>query len=180
VNSGWALPPQPPCAPVLTGGPIVDRVWRTLLDRAGPRHDLALTDDPGLHLLVDGRRIDPVTRRAGAYVFMLPQAPRSVHIVSRSAVPAELGLARDPRELGVAVRQMVAAGDTSEATLKAGAAMLTDGWHGFESDCDIRWTNGDAAIPSEMFANLGGDLWLMLYLGGTTHYLDYGEVGQAA
>ena len=36
-NSGWDLPPQEPCAPVLTGGPIVDAVWRRLLDRAGPR-----------------------------------------------------------------------------------------------------------------------------------------------
>ena len=37
ANSGWDLPPQEPCAPVLTGGPLVDAVWRRLLDRAGPR-----------------------------------------------------------------------------------------------------------------------------------------------
>ncbi len=56
-NSGWGLPPQPPCAPVLTGGPIVDAIWR-LLDRAGPRPGLPTTADPDLHLLVDGRRVD--------------------------------------------------------------------------------------------------------------------------
>ena len=37
ANSGWDLPAQPPCAPVLTGGPMVDAVWRRLLERAGPR-----------------------------------------------------------------------------------------------------------------------------------------------
>jgi hypothetical protein len=37
ANSGWHLPPKDPCAPVLTGGPVVDAVWRRLLDRAGPR-----------------------------------------------------------------------------------------------------------------------------------------------
>lgn len=37
ANSGWQLPPQEPCAPVLTGGPIMDAIWRRLLDGAGPR-----------------------------------------------------------------------------------------------------------------------------------------------
>ena len=27
TNTGWDLPPKPPCAPVLTGGPTVDAVW---------------------------------------------------------------------------------------------------------------------------------------------------------
>ena len=27
ANTGWHLPPQQPCAPVLTGGPLVDAVW---------------------------------------------------------------------------------------------------------------------------------------------------------
>src|SRR5262249_53457153 len=27
ANSGWDLPAQEPCAPVLTGGPIVDAAW---------------------------------------------------------------------------------------------------------------------------------------------------------
>jgi len=37
ANSGWHLPPNDPCAPELTGGPVVDAIWRRLLDRAGPR-----------------------------------------------------------------------------------------------------------------------------------------------
>jgi hypothetical protein len=34
-NSGWGLSPQPPCAPVLNSGPVVDAIWRRLLERAG-------------------------------------------------------------------------------------------------------------------------------------------------
>ena len=59
ANTGWNAPPKPPCAPVLTGGARVDAMWRQLLQRAGPRRGSPLTDDPDLHLLVDGNRIDP-------------------------------------------------------------------------------------------------------------------------
>ena len=41
------------------------------------------------------------------YVFHLHDAPERLRIVSRSAVPAELGLARDPRSLGIALRQLI-------------------------------------------------------------------------
>ena len=61
ANSGWHLPPQDPYAPVLTGGPVVDAAWRRLLDRAGPRALPPLTEDPDLHLVIDGARVDPST-----------------------------------------------------------------------------------------------------------------------
>ena len=34
VNPGWGLVAQEPCAPVQTGGRVVDAIWRRLLDRA--------------------------------------------------------------------------------------------------------------------------------------------------
>ena len=104
ANPGWTLPPQAPCAPVLTGGPVVDGIWRRLLDRAGPHRGVPLTDDPDLHLWVDGKRIDPLERTAERCAFRLPPRPRSVRLRSRSAVPQELGVARDDRCLGVAVQ----------------------------------------------------------------------------
>jgi hypothetical protein len=57
ANTGWDLPPKPPCAPVLTGGPVVDAVWRRLLDRSGARPGVPLTEDPDLHVLTGGRLI---------------------------------------------------------------------------------------------------------------------------
>ena len=78
ANTGWNQSPKPPCAEVLTGGPIVDAVWRRLLDRAGPRPHAPLTNDPDLHLLVDGCRLDAEQRTDGHYVFVLPTAVRCV------------------------------------------------------------------------------------------------------
>ena len=66
-----------------------------------------MTDEPDLHLLVDGQRVDARSRPDGAFVFRLPKRPAAVRIVSRAAVPAELGMARDPRCLGVALRSVM-------------------------------------------------------------------------
>ena len=99
ANCGWDQAEKPACAPVLTGGGVVGAVWRRLLDRAGPRPGLPLSDDPDLHLTVDGARLDAMARCGSAYVFALPALARSVRIVSRAAAPAKLGLARDPRRL---------------------------------------------------------------------------------
>ena len=108
ANSGWAFPPQEPCAPVLTGGSVVDAVWRRLLDRAGPRPGVPMTDDPDLHLVVDGQRVNAASRHGMLHIFRLDDRPETVRIVSRIGRPQELGLARDPRSLGVALRQIMA------------------------------------------------------------------------
>ena len=58
ANTGWDLPPQETCAPLLMGGPKVDALWRSLLQRDGARPGLPTTDEPDLHLMVDGSRLD--------------------------------------------------------------------------------------------------------------------------
>ena len=78
----------------LRGGGTVDAVWVRLLERSGPRPGQPVTDDPGLHLLVDGRRVEARSRRGGTYVFSLPIEPAEVRVMSRAGVPAELGFAR--------------------------------------------------------------------------------------
>ena len=106
ANSGWHLPPQAPCAPVLTGGAVVDAIWRRLLERAGPRPGVPLTDDPDLHLLVDGERVDAVSPTDSCACFV-SQISRGRCVFSR-AVPCRKSWAsaRDPRLLGVALRQI--------------------------------------------------------------------------
>lgn len=180
ANAGWSLPPQPPCAPVLTGGDVVDAVWRRLLQRSGPRKALPLIDDPDLHLLVDGMRTDPIERRNDLAVFRVPMRPRRVRICSRAAVPQELGLVRDARLLGVAVRRIVLTQSRRQWDIDASAASLADGYHAFETDNAIRWTNGDAAVPAALFAGMDGPGMLTLHLGGATHYLDDGTAVRAA
>ena len=180
ANSEWHLPPQSPCAPVLTGGAVVDAIWRRLLERAGPRPGVPLTDDPDLHLLVDGRRVDAVSAAGLRRAFRLADRPESVRILSRSAVPRELGLARDPRMLGVGLRRIQVTQAARIRVADADDTRLTDGFHEFESINGFRWTDGDAAIPAELFAGLGGPLEVVLELGATTRYLDDGVALQSA
>jgi hypothetical protein len=171
ANSGWCLPPQPAYAPVLTGGPVVDTLWRRLLDRTGPRPGLALTDEPDLHVRVDGQRLDATRRVDKAYVFQLPAIPSVLRIVSRAAAPAELGIARDPRVLGVALRRLGVRKVARFRITEADDGGLTDGFHAFEADNGFRWTDGNASIPTALFAGFSGPVELVLHIGTTTMYL---------
>lgn len=181
ANSGWDLPPQEPCAPVLTGGPVVDAAWRRLLDLAGPRHLPPLTEDPDLHLLVDGRRIDAMPGPARFRVFALPPGPRAVHIKSRETVPAELGLARDPRSLGVGVRRITLRHAGRATMIEAADPRLVNGFHGYEPAEDMRWTNGDAALPVALLEGVSEGAMLVVELAGATQYPLFDEAaGQQA
>jgi hypothetical protein len=173
ANSGWDQSPKPPCAPVLTGGPVVDAVWFRLLRQAGPGKLLRLTNDADLHLLVDGKRIDALERRSDIHVFRLGTKPHSVCIRSRAAAPQELGVARDPRVLGVAIRRIVLAQPTRECVIEA--EELTEGYHAFEPDNGIRWTNGDAVVPAKLFTAMNGPGLMMLHLGAGTRYINDAE-----
>ncbi len=169
ANSGWHLPPLEPCAPLLTSGPVVDEIWRRLIDRAGPHPGVPLTDDPDLHLLVDGDRVEAVSR-LGVHIFRLPSRPSSVRIVSRAGIPAELGLARDPRPLGIAVQRIALRQGTRFRVLEATDALLEEGFHVFEPDNGLRWTDGDAGVPMGLFDGFDGPTELVLHVGCTTRY----------
>jgi hypothetical protein len=170
ANSGWSQPPQRPCAPVLTGGPVVDAIWRRLLDRAGPRPGVPLTEDPDLHLLVDEVRVDAGLRHGTAYEFRFVGGAKTVRIVSRAAAPAELGVARDPRSLGVAVTRIAVSKAARLRVMEADDPALTDGFHAFEPALRLRWTDGGAALPAALFDGFDGTVELVLHLGGSTRY----------
>ncbi len=170
ANPGWHLPPCEPCAPLLTGGPIVDALWWRLLERAGPRPDVPLTDDPDLHLLVDGRRIDGRAQPNGVHLFRLTERPSRVCIASRAAAPDELGIARDARVLGVALRQINVWQGRRLALMEADDPDLTVGFHEYEPDNGFRWTNGDARLPENMLAKITGPSDLALHVSCTAQY----------
>jgi hypothetical protein len=155
---------------VLTGGPVVDKVWRHLMDRAGALPELPLTTDPDLHLVVDGRRVDAVSQHGEAHIFALATRPREVRIVSRSAAPDELGVARDPRVLGVALRQIVLRRGTRFHTIKAADARLAEGFHAFEATNGWRWTSGNAVVPATWSEWPTGPMELVLHVGCTRRY----------
>ncbi len=179
ANSGWEQPAKPACAPVLTGGPVVDAQWRRLLLRAGPRPGLPLTDEPDVHLLADGERRDGARSSEGWHIFRLPRSPRTVRIVSRSGSPAELGLSRDPRSLGVAVRQVRVQQGRRLAEVGAEHPSLRDGFHAYEPDVGWRWTDGDAGLPPELWDGFTGPLEVIVRLGSSARYIA-GHEGHAA
>ena len=180
ANTGWDRPPQPPCAPVLTGGPVVDAIWRRLLDRSGWRPGVPLTDNPDIHLRVDGVRVDPTERVGDFVVFGLRSVPVSVWLVSRAASPQELGLARDSRSLGVAVRRIRVCQGSLCREIGATDPLLADGFHDAEADHAFRWTNGMALLPAKLFADMNGPSDVIVQLGGMARYLDEGTATQAA
>ena len=146
------------------------RSGKRLLQRAAKRSSVTLTDDPDLHLLVNGVRLDAAIRTGNVHVFALPRTRAAVRIVSRAAVPQELGLARDPRCLGIALRRIVVRKMARFRVVNVDDPLLTDGFHVFEHANDIRWTDGDAMLPAALFGGFDGAVELVLQLGGSTRY----------
>lgn len=114
------------------------------------------------------------------YRFRLPCRRASVVIASREMVPAEFGIARDPRSLGVALRRVAICQGAKLMLLDADDERLTAGFHEYEADCHLRWTNGYAELPAEAFARFDQGAEVMLHLGGTTRYPDDRESVQRA
>jgi hypothetical protein len=170
-KSGWHLPPQAPCAPILTGGAVVDAIWRRLLERSG----VPLTSEPDLHLVVNGERVDVASWHDGVATFRLACWPQNVRIASRAAAPDQLGLARDPRELGVALRRIVLTQGRKLNRIDAEDERLRDGFYQFEPAEKIRWTTGDAALSAELFEGFDEPLQIELTVAHTAQYMAVDE-----
>jgi hypothetical protein len=126
------------CATLVTEGAELLAVRRALLERAGSLGH-ATTEDPAVHLVVEGVAILPET--TGRILrFHLPET-RGVRLVSRRAVPAHLQPdSSDHRCLGIAVSRIAVDGEEISLT----DPRLGGGWHAAESGW--RWTNGEATL----------------------------------
>jgi len=180
ARSAEAPQQQLPCAPLLTGGLVVDTAWRRLLARSGPRPGVPTTDQPDVHLLVDEQRIDFRARCGSTYSFRLPGCAKTVRIISRAGVPTELGTSRDPRSLGVALRRIMLWRGARLRILEATDATLRVGFHNFEADDGWRWTNGDALIPAALFSEVTGPCELQIQIACSALYPLFNETRLAA
>ncbi len=167
ANPAWDQPGVAPHAPVLTGGAKLDAIWRRLLDRSGQRLEVPTTTDPDLHLLVDGARIDGCEQADGDVLFHVPPLPRSVVIASRAACQDELGRARDPRRLGVAIASLVLGCGYDRRVMGAEALAAYPGSHAYEAAEDCTWTDGALHLPAVLFT---ASAKLQIRLRHTTQY----------
>lgn len=168
ADPAWAVRDLPPCAPVLTGGPVVDSVWQRLLERSGQRLKLPVTEEPDLHVLVDGKRIDGTWVGTREFHAQLPRGLRALAIGSRAAAQDELGYFRDPRCLGVAIASIVLWRGKTRCVIPASEPLLRQGFHEYEPAEDCIWTNGQGVVPAE-FLSLSFDR-ITLHIRHTTRY----------
>ncbi len=154
-----------PFAPVLSGGGLVERVWRRLFARTAGEIASDTTDDPDLHLLVDGRRLDRVAAEGCTDTFLLTMPPAgALAICSRSGAPSLLGIsAHDHRRLGVALTGIELRQPGVATTFEYDFPLFVEaGCHPAESD--YVWTDGELELPAHLFTHLKGAFTLTMHI----------------
>jgi fibronectin-binding autotransporter adhesin len=165
------------CAPFFDDPARVEPMWRALAERA-TRCGWALptarptTEDPALCLMVDGRRIAPVSVSQGKHVFTIPNGASVVRLRSHRAVPSDLApWVADDRGLGVMLRGLTVRSGGDAVPIPLDHPGLGDGWWQAEWHGPAilrRWTNGDALVP--MPARTAGVCLLEVEVAATLAY----------
>jgi fibronectin-binding autotransporter adhesin len=149
------------CLPFAGDAARVEPIWRALVARAvrlgwqlPPAPET--TDDPALHLLVDGRRVAPISvapvsvTQAWRHTFIVPRADAAVRLMSRWAVPSEVcPWIGDNRSLGVMLSGLLVRIGAMVEPIPLDHPDLTEGWWQPEWNGKVtlrRWTNGDAEV----------------------------------
>ncbi|QRM35608.1 Hint domain-containing protein [Microvirga sp. VF16] len=138
------------CAPLIHSGPELTAVRTQLMDRATTVFGFspATTDDPDLHIIADGKVIQPHQVKGRVYYFTLPENTQDAVLMSRAFVPMMMRPGTtDRRKLGVCVGRLVV--DDLPA-IALDDARLCDGWYNVEryGAYQQRWTQGAARLPS--------------------------------
>ena len=167
------------CAPFADDPGRVRPIWQAIARRAEqigmpPPASPPTTDDPDLHLMVDGRRIDPVTPGGRHYLFMIPGGADRVRLVSRSGFPSDTApWISDERRLGVQLCALTvrSGGDARQVALDDPG--LGEGWWAPEWHARTtlrRWTNGDAVLTLPVPDNAADVALLDIEVGAPMDY----------
>ena len=147
------------CRPFHAAGALVEVVRAQLAARA-THLGWTLGENPvaRLHLVVDGRRIEPNVCGLSAR-FLVPEGAETVWLASDTAVPAQVGRGEDQRMLGVCVGRIVIDDGFGPQTVSADDPRLCTGFHDVEQGPQ-RWTAGRARLPSDLWGTCSGDFFL--------------------
>jgi hypothetical protein len=138
------------CVPMVKEGPVIERAKAALLARAQAL-GYQRTEDPDLHILADGRRIDPVRLNERRVAFMLPAAHASIELRCRRFTPAQMNPSNDDvRSLGICVQRFQL--DGADVALEDEAA-FAQGWYAPEHSSSPhgqpwRWSQDRTPLPA--------------------------------
>ncbi|HEX3536747.1 MAG TPA: hypothetical protein VHU15_08275, partial [Stellaceae bacterium] len=122
------------------------------------------TEDPDLHLVVDGKRLQPAFFEGRVCTFTVEARPAAeVRLSSRSDVPSLLGITRhDHRRVGVAVRGIELRQQGVVTAFDHDAPLFGEGGcHRAENG--YCWTDGEFELPAWVFAHLSGPFTLTVH-----------------
>ncbi len=152
------------CLPACDDPVVVDALRGRLHQRAYELGWTAGPVDPELRLRIDGQIIRPDV--AGNLArFVIPASAQEVWLISRSFVPRDVMATLDTRSLGVQLmRVTVDDGIAIQRSTSADDPRFTEGFFGAETNDDgtFRWTDGRARLPSDLWQDCQGYLFLKL------------------
>jgi len=147
-------------------GVEVVRTKAVLLERAAALGH-ATTSQADLHLIADGRRIEPI-ELGTRYAFNVPAGCADIRLMSRTFVPAQTAAeSTDARMLGIAATRLQL--DGVDIALDDGA-FFGEGWNELENSpkSQHRWTRGNTPLPPKTRR-------VVIDLCGTGHYWEEDE-----
>jgi hypothetical protein len=154
------------CRPFHVDGPLVDALRQQTRLRArelGWR--LEARPDAGMHLVVDGFRVEPALDGRLA-IFRIKTDARDIWLVSEAARPCDVADSADERRLGVAVTGVACDDGFSQRRLDMRDPRFAHGFYEAEASGESawRWTSGRARLPRELLASCRGEVRLVVEL----------------
>lgn len=150
------------CRPFFSSGPIVE-ACRARVEARAALLGWATTHDMGIHLAVDGRRINPLIEGDVAR-FLVRCHAEEVFLISETFVPA-WWQGSDQRRLGLAVVGLkITDGLLCDKTISLDDPALEEVFYRTEIEEGLSWgwTNGRARIASRLWSECRGDFFLRI------------------
>ncbi len=135
------------CMPLVFEGTLVQKVRADLRDRALTL-GFTLTADPDVHVMADGKRVEPLRLGAERVAFLLPEGGSGMELRSRTFIPAQVTADNtDPRSLGLCVFRLQIDGEVALDD----EAKFRSGWHRLECCTNgrlRRWSRDRIPLPA--------------------------------